>query len=129
MKASTIITTTVAASQILPYHPQQFWHLYKQRANCENRIKELKYNFGADNFNLQSFDATEAALKWVMMAYDIISLFRQVVLNTKVEQPMKTLRYNVFCNRWIYGKKWKSKDIETLTCYETKKMVYRTMEL
>lgn len=40
----------------------QVWHLYKQRANCENRIKEIKYDFGADNFNLQSFDATEAAL-------------------------------------------------------------------
>jgi hypothetical protein len=76
--------------------PLQVWHLYKQRANCENRIKELKYDFGADNFNLQNFDATEAALNWVMMAYNFISLFRQVVLNTKVEQRMKTLRYKVF---------------------------------
>ena len=76
--------------------PLQIWHLYKQRANCENRIKELKYDFGADNFNLKSFDATEAALNWVMMAYNFISLFRQVVLNTKVEQRMKTLRYKVF---------------------------------
>ena len=71
-------------------------NLYKLRANCENRIKELKYDFGADNFNLQNFDATEAALNWVMMAYNITSLFRQVVLNTKVEQRMKTLRYKVF---------------------------------
>ena len=76
--------------------PLQVWHLYKQRANCENRIKELKYDFGADNFNLKSFDATEAALNWVMMAYNFISLFRQVVLNTRVEQRMKTLRYKVF---------------------------------
>lgn len=76
--------------------PLQVWNLYKQRANCENRIKELKYDFGADNFNLKNFDATEAALNWVMMAYNFISLFRQVVLNTKVEQRMKTLRYKVF---------------------------------
>ena len=76
--------------------PLQVWHLYKQRANCENRIKELKYDFGADNFNLQNFDATEAALNWVMMAYNITSLFRQIVLNTKIEQRMKTLRYKVF---------------------------------
>ncbi len=76
--------------------PLQVWNLYKQRANCENRIKELKYDFGADKFNLKNFDATEAALNWVMMAYNFISLFRQVVLNTKVEQRMKTLRYKVF---------------------------------
>ena len=76
--------------------PLQVWNLYKQRANCENRIKELKYDFGADSFNLKSFDATEAALNWVMMAYNFISLFRQVVLNTKVEQRMKTLRYKIF---------------------------------
>lgn len=76
--------------------PLQVWHLYKQRANCENRIKELKYDFGADSFNLKSFDATEAALNWVMIAYNLISLFRQVVLNTKVESRMKTLRYQIF---------------------------------
>ena len=74
----------------------QVWNLYKQRANCENGIKELKYDFGADSFKLKSFDATEAALSWVMMAYNFISLFRQVVLNTKVEQRMKTLRYKIF---------------------------------
>ncbi|UKJ08392.1 IS1380 family transposase [Solitalea lacus] len=74
----------------------QVWNLYRQRANCENRIKELKYDFGADSFNLKNFDATEAALNWVMMAYNFISLFRQVVLNTQVEQRLKTLRYKVF---------------------------------
>ena len=76
--------------------PLQVWHLYKQRANCENRIKELKYDFGADSFNLKSFDATEAALNWVIIAYNLISLFRQVVLNTKIETRMKTLRYQIF---------------------------------
>lgn len=75
--------------------PLQVWNLYKQRANCENRIKELKYDFGAD-FNLKRFDGKEAALNWVMMAYNFISLFRQVVLNTMVEHRMKTLRYKVF---------------------------------
>jgi hypothetical protein len=30
------------------------------------------------------------------MAYNIVSLFRQVVLNTKVHHQMKTLRYQVF---------------------------------
>ena len=41
---------------------QQVWNLYKQRADAENRIKELKYDFGFDSFNLNSFYGTEAAL-------------------------------------------------------------------
>jgi hypothetical protein len=57
---------------------------------------KLKYDFGANSFNMQSFYATEAALNVVMMAYNFISLFRQVVLNTKVHEQMKTLRYKVF---------------------------------
>ena len=72
------------------------WHLYRQRANAENKIKEPKYDFGADSFNLHDFNATEASLNWVMMAYYFISLFRQVVLGTNVHQRMKTLRYQIF---------------------------------
>jgi hypothetical protein len=72
------------------------WQLYRQRANAENRIKELKYDFGADSFNLNDFNATEACLNWVMMAYNFISLFRQTVLSTKVHERMKTLRYQIF---------------------------------
>jgi hypothetical protein len=66
------------------------------RADAENRIKELKYDFGADSFCQQNFYATEAALNFVMMAYNFISLFRQVILKTKVHERMKTLRYKVF---------------------------------
>lgn len=72
------------------------WQSYRMRADAENRIKELKYDFGSDSFNQQNFWATEAALQFVMMAYNFISLFRQVVLNTKVHEQMKTLRYKVF---------------------------------
>ncbi|MCX7745259.1 MAG: transposase, partial [Flavobacteriales bacterium] len=72
------------------------WEMYRKRAESENRIKELKYDFGADSFNLKNFYATEAALYFVMMAYNFISLFRQVILNTKIHEQMKTLRYKVF---------------------------------
>lgn len=76
---------------------QLVWQSYRQRADAENRIKELKYDFGSDSFNMKSFYATEAALNVVMMAYNFISLFRQVVLKQhKVHEQMKTLRYNVF---------------------------------
>lgn len=36
---------------------------YNQRADCENRIKELKYDYGIDGFSLQSFAAMEAAFQ------------------------------------------------------------------
>jgi hypothetical protein len=35
-------------------------------------------------------------LNFAMMAYNFISLFRQVVLGQKIHQQTKTLRYNVF---------------------------------
>lgn len=33
----------------------QVWNVYNTRADCENRIKELKSDFGLDNFCLQDF--------------------------------------------------------------------------
>ena len=72
------------------------WTFYRKRADAENRIKELKYDFGSDSFNMQSFFGTEAALQVVMMAYNFVSLFRQFVLNTPIHKQMKTLRYQVF---------------------------------
>ena len=72
------------------------YDIYRNRAEAENRIKELKYDFGAGSFNVRNFWATEAALNFVMIAYNLMSLFRQAVLGTKTNQRMKTLRYNVF---------------------------------
>ncbi|MCC6816259.1 MAG: transposase [Saprospiraceae bacterium] len=71
---------------------EQVWTLYRQRADAENRIKELKYDFSSTSFNVNGFYATEAALNFVMMAYNFVSLFRQVVLHTKVHEQMKTIR-------------------------------------
>jgi hypothetical protein len=61
----------------------ELWCLYRDRADCENRIKELKYDFGGERgFNLRDFWATEAALLTVMLAYNVMSLFRQVILRS-----------------------------------------------
>jgi hypothetical protein len=75
---------------------QQIWNLYKQRADAENRIKELKYDFGFDSFNIDSFYGTEAALNMVMLAYNLMSLFRQSILGNKVQHKLSTLRYRLF---------------------------------
>jgi len=82
----------------------EIWRIYRGRADCENRIKELKYDFAADSFCLNNFFATEAALNTVMMAYNLMSLFRQAVLRAshlhsgekRVQHTLKTLRYKLF---------------------------------
>ncbi len=72
------------------------YDLYRNRADSENRIKEVKNDFGFDSFNCNDFWATEATMTFSLFAYNLMSLFRQAVLNTKIHHFMKTLRYKVF---------------------------------
>jgi len=72
------------------------WQTYKNRADSENRIKEIKYDFGADSFNMYEFYGTDAALNFVIMAYNIMSLFKQTVIQSDVFNRMSTLRYTTF---------------------------------
>jgi hypothetical protein len=83
----------------------EVWRFYRDRATCENRIKELKYDFAAGSLNLRSFWATEAALQTVMIAYNLMSLFRQACLKRVLRQgvqanaiqpTLQTLRYQLF---------------------------------
>ena len=73
----------------------EVWRSYRGRADCENRIKELKADFGLDSFALNNFWATEAALGFAMLAYKLISLFRQAVMRTKVQHTLATLHSQV----------------------------------
>jgi len=78
----------------------QIYNIYNTRADCENRIKELKYDFGADNFCLKEFFATEASFRFIMMAYNIMALFKHQVLNSTMQ--LKTLRSYCFAlGSWI----------------------------
>ncbi|MHB8252827.1 MAG: transposase [Acidiferrobacter sp.] len=82
----------------------EIWRSYRGRADCENRIKELKYDFATDSFCLDDFWATEASLNTALLAYNLMSLFRQAVLRSSVLQnggkdvqhTLKTLRYKLF---------------------------------
>jgi hypothetical protein len=74
----------------------EVWRIYRHRAEAENKIKELKYDFGFDSFNLNSFYGTEAALNFVMLAYNLMSLFRHFILRTNEQKRLSTLRYNTF---------------------------------
>ena len=69
----------------------EVWRTYRGRADAENRIKELKTDFGLDAFNMKEFWATEAALSFAMLAYNLMSLFRQAVMRTRVQHTLSTL--------------------------------------
>ena len=84
-----------AMTTTLTLPPVEVWRSYRGRADCENRIKELKADFGLDSFALNDFWATEAALGFAMLAYNLMSLFRQVVMRTKVQPTLATLHGQV----------------------------------
>ena len=75
--------------------PVEVWRSYRGRADCENRIKELKNDFGLGSFNLNSFYATEAALGFAMLAYNLMSTFRQAVMRAKIQPTLATLHQQV----------------------------------
>ena len=94
---------TFYTNQKLP--ATQIWEQYKGRGDCENRIKELKYDFALEGFNMKDFFATEAALRMVNLAYNIISLFRQVSSEKPKHQRLQTLRLNCYAvGAWMTKK-------------------------
>jgi hypothetical protein len=69
------------------------WRIYRNRATAENKIKELKYDYAIDKINQHGFDATEATINFIMVAYNLMSLFKQVIVQDKVKPTLKTIRY------------------------------------
>ncbi|MEO8325387.1 MAG: transposase [Nitrospirota bacterium] len=53
--------------------------MYRHRADSENRIAELKQDFGLTGFCLDSFWGTEAAFYAVLLAYNLLNIFRQTL--------------------------------------------------
>ena len=67
----------------------------QRKIALENRIKELKYDYGLDKMNQDGFDGTEACLLLMTIAYNFMSLFKQFVINEKVRNRLSTLRYKM----------------------------------
>jgi hypothetical protein len=81
---------------------EQIWNIYKDRGDAENRIKELKYDFAIDGFSMKKFWATEAAFRMVMVSYNLMSLFRQMVLQDKTQATLNSLKFKCFAlGSWI----------------------------
>ena len=68
------------------------WQLYNGRADCGNRIKEFKQDFGLDQFCLQGFWVTEAAFRFIIIAYNITSLFHFFALQSLQSHKTATLK-------------------------------------
>lgn len=67
--------------------------LYNKRANAENRIKDLKYDYGIEGFALTEFGAMEAAFRYVMVAYNIMAVFKQLVMRTQKGKMLSTIKF------------------------------------
>jgi hypothetical protein len=69
------------------------WMTYKQRAEAENQIKELKYDYGIEGFRFQDIHATEFVFRWAMMAYNLMSYVRNAIAVSKVKHTLPTLKF------------------------------------
>lgn len=87
----------------------EVWRLYRGRADSENRIAELKYDFGATGFCLHSFYATEAALRTALLAYNLMSIFRQALLQAPKAVTLATMRFECFAIGSSLGRNGRSK--------------------
>lgn len=60
----------------LDWMPEDIWHFYNQRCNCENHIKELKYGLDIDAIGKARFWANAADLWLKVISYNILLAFK-----------------------------------------------------
>jgi len=87
----------------LPHPPADVWRFYNGRAECENRLKELKEDFGADGFCLQSFDGTEAGFRLICFLYNLVAQFKSEIVQDP-KPRLSTLRTSLFVTGGILGR-------------------------
>ena len=83
---SAYVTTSDLSDELI-------WMTYKHRAEAENQIKELKYDYAMEGFCFKEFHATEFAFRWVMMAYNLMSYVRNKIAVSKVKHTLSTLKF------------------------------------
>ena len=78
------------------------WHFYDGRGDCENRIKELKYDFNADGFSLRAFYGTEAVFRLNCLLFNLVAEFKRVVLRDS-SITLAVIRTKVFVIGTVLG--------------------------
>jgi hypothetical protein len=86
----------------LAHPPAEVWRFYNHRADCENRLKELKDDFGVNGFCLRSFDATDATFRLVCFLFNLVALFKRDALPSAAP-TLASLRTAVFVVGGILG--------------------------
>ena len=79
------------------------WRFYNGRADCENRLKELKDDFGANGFCLNSFYGTEATFRLICGLYNLLAEFKRDVTHDPKPRLM-TLRSNLLVTGALVGR-------------------------
>ena len=91
-----VLVTTLA------HDPLQTWRFYNSRADSENRLKELKEDFGANGFCLHSFDGTEAAFRLICFLFNLVAHFKEDITRNPSPRLM-TLRTQVLVAGAVLG--------------------------
>jgi len=81
----------------------EVWRFYNGRADCENRLKELKHDYGADGFCLNAFDGTEAVFRLICALYNLVAAFKAAVTHDPAPQ-LSRLRTDHFVAGAIVGR-------------------------
>ena len=90
------VVTTLELSAV------EVWRFYNSRGECENRIKELKEDFGAGGVCLHSFYGTEAVFRLICCLYNRMAEFRRDILRAP-GQRLLTIRHEVLVVGGILG--------------------------
>jgi hypothetical protein len=73
--------------------PEEVIEFYEKSGNCENYIKEAKYDMAVGHLLLQSFWANEAIFQLMMLTYNLFLLFKMdFTKETEYWQQIKTFR-------------------------------------
>jgi len=77
----------------LDIHPEFVWYFYSDRANLENRIKELKYDFSLNQIPTRAFLANAVQMELLLMEYDLFRCFQLLCLLPKYQnKTLDTIR-------------------------------------
>jgi len=96
------IVTTLSSPAV------EVWRFYNGRGDCENRIKELKYDFNGDGFCLQNFYGTEAVFRLNCFLFNLVSDFKRVVLHD-MTLTLSTIRSKVFVVGVLLGRRGRNR--------------------
>ena len=72
----------------LPWAPEEVWWFYNRRANVENMIKEGVLGYGLDVNWSETYGGNAAHFFLVMLVYNLMNWFRELVLGQRGEKRM-----------------------------------------